>query len=81
MYIVILKKGGIDSTLANIRKPPDTHVWGEAKRNLSNDIGTVVLRGDMDAMKREEIDLSVRVNAFRDLATIGVLGSAGMYTL
>ena len=75
------KKGGIDSTLTTIREPPAIHVWGEAKRNLSNDIGTVVVRGDMNAIKREEIDLSLRVNAFRDLATIRVLGSAGMYTL
>ena len=64
-------------TLTNIKKSPDTYVWGEAKRIFSNNVGAISIRGDMDANEREVIDLDLRVNGFRNAAGLQVLGSAG----
>ena len=74
-------------TLTDIKKPPETHIWGEVKRifssssssnnNKNKNIGAISIRGDMDANEREVIDLDLRVNGFRNAAGLRVLGSAG----
>lgn len=73
-------QGGVDLTLTNIKKSPDTYVWGEAKRIFSNNVGAISIRGDMDANEREVIDLDLRVNGFRNAAGLQVLGSADLHS-
>ena len=73
----MFEQGGIDSTLTNIRKPPDTYAWGEAKRIFLNNTGAVAIRGDMNANEHEVININLRVNGFRNTAGVQLLGSAG----
>lgn len=74
-------QGGIDSTLTNIRKPPQTYIWGEAKRILSNNAGAVAIRSDMNVNELEEIDLDLRVNGFHNTVGLRLLGSASAYSI
>mmetsp|Transcript_21278 Transcript_21278/g.43763 ORF Transcript_21278/g.43763 Transcript_21278/m.43763 type:complete len:296 (-) Transcript_21278:70-957(-) len=69
-------QGGFDSTLTNIRKPPVTNIWGEAKRFFSD--AAVAIRGDMNANEAEVLNLNVRVNAFDNAAGVQLLGAADL---
>jgi len=70
------KKGGIDSTFTDIKKAPDTYVWGEAKR--IHEANAIAIRGDMRANERDVVDLDLRINnSFRNALGLRVLGSAG----
>jgi len=71
-------QGGVDSTLTSLRKPPDTYLWGEAKRILPNRAGAVAIRGDMNANEREVIDWDLRANGFRNALGLRLLGCAGL---
>lgn len=73
----VWKKGGIDSTLTNIREPPETYVWGEAKRTILSNTGAVAIRGDMNAIEHEVIDLDLRINGCHNAVGLRLLGSAG----
>jgi hypothetical protein len=74
------QQGGVESTLTNLRKPPETYLWGEAKRIFPNhDGGAVAIRGDMNANEPEVVDWDLRVNGFRNAVGLRLLGSAGTY--
>ena len=69
----------MDSTLKNIRKPPDSYVWGEAKRNIFNNTGAVAIRGDMNVNDHDVMNIDMRVNAFLNNLGVRLLGAAGTY--
>lgn len=71
-------QGGIDATLTDVKKVPDTYVWGEAKR--INKASAIALRGDMNANEPDAIDLNLRINGFRNNLGLQVLGSADFQT-
>eukprot|EP00532_Pseudo-nitzschia_australis_P009456 CAMPEP_0168180838 /NCGR_PEP_ID=MMETSP0139_2-20121125/10806_1 /TAXON_ID=44445 /ORGANISM="Pseudo-nitzschia australis, Strain 10249 10 AB" /LENGTH=281 /DNA_ID=CAMNT_0008101193 /DNA_START=221 /DNA_END=1067 /DNA_ORIENTATION=- len=72
-------QGGIDSTFTDIKKAPDTYVWGEAKR--IHEANAIAIRGDMRANERDVVDLDLRINnSFRNALGLRVLGSADLHS-
>lgn len=76
MIIIINKKGGVDVTVTDVDKKPDTSFWGVVKKFVPG-IGDVSIRADMDADAPETVDFDVRTNTFG--TSLVLKGQAGKW--
>ena len=80
LRLFMFRKGGIDSIFTDLRQPPQTNVWGEAKRFFPNSASAIALRGDINADTCDTVNLNLRVNGLRNPTALQFVGAASKYT-
>lgn len=56
---------------------PATSIWGQAKKTLFNNTGSVAFRAEMDTTVPEVVNFNVKVNDFNSNSEVQLVGNNG----
>ena len=56
---------------------PATSIWGQAKKTLFNNTGSVAFRAEMDTTVPEVVNFNVKVNDFNTNSEVQLVGNNG----